>query len=95
MNLTINVEISEQQLKAIVTEQASAVVKQLVISKIKSWGEESRIKSKINELYNGTVSEMIAEELEKNDVLREKVVAEITAKLRRELARAMKAGEKV
>ena len=95
MNLTFHTEISEEQLQTLVTAQAAEMVKQLVVSKVKSYGEEYRIREHINELYGSTIRELIKRELANSDALREKVAAELTAKIRRELARAMKAGEKV
>lgn len=95
MNLTFHTEISEEQLQTLVTAQAAEMVKQFVVSKVKSYGEEYRIREHINELYGSTIRELIKRELANSDTLREKIMAELTAKIRRELARAMKAGEKV
>lgn len=94
MNLTINteVEITNDEIKAIVKKEVRDTIHRLVVAQVKSWGAEQTLKSRVMKVYDNAIDEMIKAEFANSVILKERVTKEIEAKLRRQITAIAKAG---
>ena len=92
MLLTIHsdVEIRDEDILDIIKKEVHEAIVKQVQSKTRMWGAEEAMRRKVTDLYDKHLDDMIRTELANSAVLREKVVKEIEAKLRRQVSAIMK-----
>ena len=85
--MKIEIEITEDEIKSAIERK----VRTAIADQSNQWSTDSYIKERVKTNWQSAVDTMVNDMLANNEVLRQKICAEIERKLRAQIASAMKA----